>query len=137
MKFFTMKKILFILVTLVATLGLMSFASPDEMRPNFGDSKVAYSGPCGNYSVDVNTFTKMYFMLPENIRKDIDKTYDQSGGLYRNCCYTMYGVTLKCLDGGYGGDWYDFIVTYQDHTIKINHIHIQEVWKMFNWVPLG
>jgi hypothetical protein len=132
-----MKKIILIAMAIVVALGLMSFTASDEHRPDFGDSKAVYSGPCGNYSVDVNTLTKMYYMLPANIRKDIDKAYAQSDGLYRNCCYTMYGVTLKCVDVGYEGNWYDFIITYQDHTIKVNHIHMQSVWDLFNWVPLG
>ena len=132
-----MKKMILISMAVITLLGLMSFTATDETYADFDNSKAVYSGPCGNYSVDVNTLAKMYYMLPANIRKDIDKSYDQSGGLYVNCCYTVYGVTLECVDGDYGGDWCDFIITYQDHTIKINHIHIQEVWKLFNWVPLG
>ena len=132
-----MKKIFLISIAIIAVLGLMSFTTLDENRPDFGDSKAVYSGPCGNYSVDVNTLVKMYYMLPVDVRKDLDKAYDQSGGLYRNCCYTVCGVTSKCVDGGYDGDWYDFIITYQDHTIKVNHVHIQNVWRLFNWYPLG
>lgn len=130
-----MKKIIRVAMAIVVALGLMSFTAADEFRPDFGDSKAVYSGPCGNYSVDVNTLTAMYYMLPANIRKDFDKAYDQSGyELWGGTC-TLYGVTMvsKRVDDIY----YDYTITYQDHTIKINHIRMSDLNLLFNWVPLG
>ena len=130
-----MKKIILIAMAIVVALGLMSFTASDECRPDFGDSKAVYSGPCGNYSVDVNTLTKMYYMLPANIRKDFDKAYAQSSHVLLCETYTLYGVTMVCkrVDDIY----YDYTITYQNHTIKINHIRMSDLNLLFNWFPVG
>ena len=127
-----MKKMILISMAVITLLGLMSFTATDEY--DFDNSKAVYSGPCGNYSVSVNTLVKMYLMLPENIRKDMDKTFAQDGHLlFDESVCTMYGVNLESKRVPGTGN-YDFIITYQDHTIKINDIRMDAVMSLFNFV---
>ena len=66
-----MKKMILISMAVITLLGLMSFTATDETYADFDNSKAVYSGPCGNYSVSVNTLIRMYLMLPENIRIEL------------------------------------------------------------------
>lgn len=132
-----MKKIILIAMTIVVALGLMSFTASDECRPDFGDSKAVYSGPCGNYSVDVNTLTKMYYMLPANIRKDFDKAFEQSGHLlFDGTVCSVYDIKLVGKRN-HETDNYDFTITYQDHIIKIDNIESRDVDDLFNFHIVG
>lgn len=132
-----MKKMILISMAVITLLGLMSFTATDENYADFDNSKAVYSGPCGNYSVSVNTLVKMYLMLPENIRKDMDKTFAQDGHLlFDESVCTLYGVNLESKRVPGTGN-YDFIITYQDHTIKINDIRMDAVMSLFNFVIEG
>lgn len=132
-----MKKIIFISLAVIALLGLMSFTSSDDFRPDFGDSKAVYSGPCGNYSVDVNTLVKMYYMLPANIRKDMDKAFEQSGHLlFDGTVCSVYDIKLVGKRNP-ETDNYDFTITYQDHIIKIDNIELRDVSDLFNFHIAG
>ena len=127
-----MKKMILISMAVITLLGLMSFTATNEY--DFDNSKAVYSGPCGNYSVSVNTSVRMYLMLPDNIRKDMDKTFAQDGHLlFDESVCTLYGVNLESKRVPGTGN-YDFIITYQDHTIKINDIRMDAVMSLFNFV---
>lgn len=127
-----MKKMILISMAVITLLGLMSFTATNEY--DFDNSKAVYSGPCGNYSVSVNTLVRMYLMLPDNIRKDMDKTFAQDGHLlFDESVCTLYGVNLESKRVPGTGN-YDFIITYQDHTIKINDIRMDAVMSLFNFV---
>lgn len=127
-----MKKMILISMAVITLLGLMSFTATNEY--DFDNSKAVYSGPCGNYSVSVNTLVRMYLMLPDNIRKDMDKTFAQDGHLlFDESVCTLYGVNLESKRVPETGN-YDFIITYQDHTIKINDIRMDAVMSLFNFV---
>ena len=130
-----MKKMILISMAVIALLGLMSFTATDEY--DFDISKAVYSGPCGNYSVSVNTLVKMYLMLPDNIRKDMDKTFAQDGHLlFDESACTLYGVNFESKRIP-ETDNYDFIITYQDHTVKINDVRKDAVMNLFNFVIAG
>lgn len=89
-----MKKMILISMAVITLLGLMSFTATNKY--DFDNSKAVYSGPCGNYSVSVNTLVRMYLMLPDNIRKDMDKTFAQDGHLlFDESVCTLYGVNLE------------------------------------------
>lgn len=121
-----MKKIMFISIAIIAALSLMSFTESNERHP-FDDSKAVYSGPCGNYSVDVNTLVKMYYMLPTNIRKDLDSTFAQYGDqLFDGSTCYLYGVKLVGVRN-HETDNYDYTITYLNHTIKVNNIDLRDV----------
>ncbi len=127
-----MKKMILISMVVITLLGLMSFTATNKY--DFDNSKAVYSGPCGNYSVSVNTLVRMYLMLPDNIRKDMDKTFAQDGHLlFDESVCTLYGVNLESKRVPETGN-YDFIITYQDHTIKINDIRMDTVMSLFNFV---
>jgi hypothetical protein len=132
-----MKKMILISMAVITLLGLMSFTTTDETYADFDNSKAVYSGPCGNYSVDVNTLTNMYYMLPANIRKDFDKAFEQSGHLlFDGTVCSIYDIKLVGKRN-HETDNYDFTITYQDHIIKIDNIGSRDVDNLFNFYVVG
>ena len=129
-----MKKIIILLSAIFISLTLMSMTSSDDV--DFGDAKVTYSGPCGNYSMSANTVYAMYKLLPADVKKEFEKAYASVGGIYPTMEFTVDGVTLTCESTDIG-DFYVYTIKYCDHTIKGVNIHINALNMLFKFTPIG